>query len=38
MVLTDKSLADGLRAKGQERLKDFSWDKCARQTLGVLIK
>ena len=38
MVLTDKSLADGLRAKGQERLKDFSWEKCARQTLGVLIK
>ena len=36
MVLTDKSLADNLRAKGKERLKDFSWGKCAQQTLKVL--
>jgi glycosyltransferase involved in cell wall biosynthesis len=38
MVLTDKSLADNLRAKGRERLKDFSWEKCARETLEVLKK
>lgn len=38
MVLTDKSLADSLRAKGKERLKDFSWEKCARETLGILSK
>jgi len=38
MVLTDKSLADSLRAKGKERLKDFSWEKCARDTLEVMTK
>ena len=38
MVLTDKSLADSLREKGKERLKDFSWEKCARETLEVLTK
>ncbi len=37
MVLLDKSLADRLREKGKERLKNFSWEKCARQTLDVLI-
>ena len=36
MVLTDKSLADNLCAKGKERLKNFSWEKCARETLEVL--
>lgn len=36
MVLTDKSLAENLREKGRERLKDFSWEKCARETLQVL--
>jgi glycosyltransferase involved in cell wall biosynthesis len=37
MVLVDKSLADSLRAKGQERLKNFSWQKCADETLKILI-
>ncbi len=38
IVLTDKSLADNLRTKGKERLKKFSWDKCARETLEVMTK
>ena len=38
MVLHDQSLSDSLRAKGRDRLKDFSWDKCARETLDVLTK
>jgi glycosyltransferase involved in cell wall biosynthesis len=38
LILTDKSLADNLRAMGKERLKDFSWEKCARETLEVLSK
>ena len=37
-VLLDKSLADNLRLKGKERLKDFSWEKCAKETLEVLSK
>jgi len=37
-VLLDKSLADNLREKGKIRLKDFSWEKCARETLEVLTK
>ena len=36
-VLLDKSLADNLREKGRIRLKDFSWEKCAGETLKVLI-
>ncbi len=35
-VLLDRSLADSLRQKGKERLKDFSWEKCARETLKVI--
>ena len=35
-VLFDKSLAENLKAKGKERLKQFSWEKCARETLEVL--
>lgn len=35
-VLLDKSFSDSLRQKGKERLKDFSWDKCARETLKIL--
>lgn len=35
-VLLDKSLAESLRAKGRERLKNFSWEKCAQETLSVL--
>ena len=38
MVLDDKSLADKLRQAGKNRLKDFAWEKCARETLGVLSK
>lgn len=36
-LLLDKSLADALRQKGKERLKNFSWEKCALQTLQVLL-
>ncbi len=35
-VLLDKSLADRLRQKGCERLKEFSWEKCASQTLDLI--
>jgi len=35
-VLLDKSLAENLKAKGFERLKSFSWKKCAEETLKVL--
>ncbi|MDR3643118.1 MAG: glycosyltransferase family 1 protein [Candidatus Doudnabacteria bacterium] len=35
-ILLDKSLADSLREKGARRLKNFSWEKCARETLEVL--
>jgi glycosyltransferase involved in cell wall biosynthesis len=35
-VLLDKSLSERLKEKGRQRLKDFSWQKCAEQTLGVL--
>ncbi len=35
-ILLDKSLADRLREKGRERLKEFSWEKSAQQTLEVL--
>ncbi len=35
-VLLDKAMADSLKEKGRERLKLFSWEKCAEQTLKVL--
>lgn len=35
-VLNDKSLAENMVLRGKERLKDFSWEKCARETLAVL--
>jgi glycosyltransferase involved in cell wall biosynthesis len=35
-VLLDRSLHDRLKEKGFERLKDFSWNKCAKETLQVL--
>lgn len=35
-VLLDKSFSDSLRQKGTQRLKNFSWDKCARETLKIL--
>lgn len=34
-VLTDKDLAQDLIEKGQLRARDFSWDKCAKETLEV---
>lgn len=36
-VLTDQALAADMVRRGYERLKDFSWEKCARQTLAVLL-
>ncbi|MCK4969281.1 MAG: glycosyltransferase family 4 protein [Thermoplasmata archaeon] len=32
---TEEGLAAELRAKGNERYKGFTWDKCARATLGI---
>jgi glycosyltransferase involved in cell wall biosynthesis len=34
-ILTDSELAQTLRARGFERAKMFSWERCARQTLAV---
>jgi glycosyltransferase involved in cell wall biosynthesis len=34
-VVTNPTLAQTLRAKGLERAKAFTWEKCARETLGV---
>jgi glycosyltransferase involved in cell wall biosynthesis len=35
-VVTDQSLRRQIIAAGRERAKDFSWQKCARETLEVL--
>jgi glycosyltransferase involved in cell wall biosynthesis len=35
-VLSNAELRSAMVAKGLERVKDFSWGKCARETLGVL--
>src|SRR5262249_39972065 len=35
-VLTDRELAAGLVAKGYQRVAEFSWEKCARETLAVI--
>ncbi len=35
-VLLDKSMSDCLKNLGRERLKQFSWKKCAQETLKVL--
>ncbi|QQS22592.1 glycosyltransferase family 4 protein [bacterium] len=37
-VLTQEGLAADMVQKGYHRLKDFSWEKCARETLAVLIE
>jgi len=37
-VLTNKSLAEGLKTKGLDRVRFFSWRKTAQQTLGVINK
>ncbi|MDP2933141.1 MAG: glycosyltransferase family 1 protein [bacterium] len=34
-LLTDKDLARQLSGKGRERARDFSWEKCARETLEI---
>ncbi len=36
-VLFDKSLAENLTAKGKARLKLFSWEKCAQETLNIFL-
>jgi len=36
-VLTDKNLSEELSRRGLERAKMFSWDKCASETLKLLI-
>jgi glycosyltransferase involved in cell wall biosynthesis len=35
-VLINKNLQEELRKRGFERVKNFSWEKCARETLNVL--
>lgn len=35
-LLTEPGLADGLRAKGRQRARAFSWERTARETLGLL--
>jgi glycosyltransferase involved in cell wall biosynthesis len=35
-VLSNSELRSTMVAKGLERVKEFSWEKCARETLGVL--
>lgn len=37
-VLTDRALADNLRARGRERARQFTWEKTARATLAVYEK
>jgi glycosyltransferase involved in cell wall biosynthesis len=34
-VVTDKVLQDSLVARGRKRIKNFSWERCARETLDV---
>jgi glycosyltransferase involved in cell wall biosynthesis len=35
-VLSDRELAAGLVARGYQRVAQFSWEKCARETLDVI--
>lgn len=37
-ILESDKLRDDLRQKGLERVKDFSWEKCAEETLEWIIK
>ncbi|HEY4677994.1 MAG TPA: glycosyltransferase family 1 protein [Candidatus Angelobacter sp.] len=37
-VLRDSDLSRRLRQKGIDRAREFTWERCARQTLDVLIK
>lgn len=36
-VLSNKELSETLKTKGAERVKNFGWEKCAEQTLSILI-
>ncbi len=38
MVIADESLRNGMIARGLEQVKKFSWEKCAKETLRVLLK
>src|SRR5581483_7389194 len=38
LIMKDKKLRRNLIKKGRERLKNFSWEKCARQTLNIYKK
>lgn len=38
MLLEDKNLRDNLVAKGNERLKDFSWEKVAKELYEQIVK
>ena len=35
-VLTDEHLREGLKIRGLARVKDFSWERCARETWEVI--
>ncbi len=37
-VISDRELKKDLVKKGSQNIKKFSWEKCARETLGVLTK
>ncbi|EKE11335.1 MAG: glycosyl transferase, group 1 [uncultured bacterium] len=37
-ILSSRDLQDEMIAKGKERLKEFSWEKCARETLAYLCR
>jgi glycosyltransferase involved in cell wall biosynthesis len=38
LVLRDSDLRLRLRQKGIDRAREFTWERCARQTLDVLMK
>ena len=37
-ILTDDALRTAMVEKGQKRAADFSWEKCAQQTLDIILK
>jgi glycosyltransferase involved in cell wall biosynthesis len=37
-VLSDDVLRTSMIARGLEHIKNFSWEKCAKETLRVLLK
>jgi len=36
-IISDKAVRDSLIALGQENIKQFSWEKCARETLNAIV-